>query len=486
MKKLVFICLALFTLNACNDDLTDLNKDIKNPTAVEARTLIANATVDLFDFMSSTNVNRNNLRLWSQHWAQTQYPDESNYELVNRNVNGRTWDRFYSSVIKDVREAKSIIDADEFLSDENRKNQLALIEVMEVLSFHVLVDIFGDVPYTAALGDDVTPAYDTDASIYAALVTRLDAAIGNLGGSNGLGTSDLVYGGDADAWKKMANSLKLRLAIRMAHTDDALAARMAEEAVTSGVFDSSADDFELVYTKETPNTNPLWEDLVQSGRTDFIAANTLVDRMNPLNDPRMPAYFSNPIEVIDSTVMPWDTTLAFVGGTFGTQNTYSSNSHVGDVLLDPEYPGTILDYTEVRFLLADATARGYNVGGTPEAHYDAAITNSIVEWTGDAAAAATYLGQADVAWATAAGDWKAKIGFQKWLAMYNRGFEAWSTYRLYDSPVLPAAADAGIVPPLRYTYPVDEFSLNGESVNAAISAMGGQDDWFHPVFWDKN
>lgn len=473
MKKILIICLSVVVMSACTD-LTELNVDTKNPQEVSGASLFANSTKELVDFMQSTNVNVNNFRLWSQYWAQTTYADESNYDIIGRNVNGRTWNRLYATVIRDAREAKDAIAANTLLTDEQKRNQTAMCEVIEVFAFHVLVDIFGDVPYTAALGDDVTPAYDNDTDIYADLLDRLATASSELSGDSNMGASDLIYGGDTGAWKKFANSLRLRLAIRIADVDAASAKSHAEAAIADGVFTSSADDFELGYQAGTPNTNPLWVDLVQSGRSDFIGANTIGDYMNALSDPRRTAYFSN-LNALDSVI----------GGAYGDNNNYAAHSQPGLIFREPTFPGTILDYTEVAFLLADAAERGYAGAGTAEDNYNAGIESSMGDWGVDAADAAAYLAQADVAYSTAPGTWKEKIAKQKWMAMYNRGFEGWSTYRLYDAPALNVAVQAGIPTPTRFTYPVDEFSLNGANVEAASSAIGG-DALDTKVFWDVN
>ena len=103
-------------------------------------------------------------------------------------------------------------------------------------------------------------------------------------------------------------------------------------------------------------------------------------------------------------------------------------------MLEPDLPGTLISYAEVEFLLAEAAARGYDVGGTAESHYNAGIEASMDEWgVTDATAISTYLADADVAYTTASGDWKQKIGVQKWIAMYNLPFEGWTAYRLLDS-----------------------------------------------------
>lgn len=473
MRKLFIAIFSLLILVSCGD-LTELNVDTKRPQVVPAGSLFANATKELTDWMSSSNVNENNWRLWSQQWTQTTYVDESNYELIERDVNGNFWDRMYATVLRDLSEARLAINNDDILLDEYRKNQLAMIDVLEVYVYAVMVDIWGDVPRSEVMSGTVTPKYDDDAEIYNAIIDQLDAAIASLGGESGFGASDLIYGGNADAWKMFANSLKLKMAIRLADSDNAKAKSMAEAAVASGVFASSNDDCELVYLPGTPNTNPVWEDLVQSGRTDFVAANTMADYMNALVDPRRPFYYRN-LGGQDSVV----------GGIYGQPSAYTSNSQPSDLLEDPTMPGVLISYTEVCFLLADASERGFAVGGTAEEHYNNGITSSILEWGGAQTDVDAYLANADVAYSTAQGTWKEKLALQKWLALYNQGFEAWSTYRLYDAPVLNQAAEAGTLPPSRYTYPIDESSLNGSNVDAA-KAKFDNDNSFSKVFWDVN
>jgi hypothetical protein len=525
MKKILIISLTLLTAVAC-EDLTELNQDIKNPKEVPAGALFANATKELFDFMTEPNVNINNFRLWAQQWAQTTYADESNYDLITRNVNGAAWNTLYAEVIRDLEESKIAIDADEFLSEEIKVKQKAIAEVLEVFAYHVLVDIFGDIPYNEALTEDVTPAYDDDAAIYNNIINRLNAAIPDLSGDSGFGIYDLVYGGDADKWRRFANSLKLRLAIRMSAVNNDMARTMAEEAVTDGVFTSNDDNFTLTYQTSTPNTNPLWESLVQSGRSDYVVASTLIDVMNELADPRLPAYASDPVPfgfplneegveqdstfntegVVmiftdvsgeDSTVfLSGDVTIfaadtlkqprLFLGGTYGDNNAFNAFSHPGELQEDPTFPGIIMSYWEVAFLLADAAEREYNVGGTAEEFYNEAITASILYWGGSEADAETYLANPDVAYTTAIGETPLeKIALQKWISLYDQGFEAWSTVRFYDYPELPMAVLSQLPTPTRYTYPVTEYSLNEENVASARANMGG-DTLEGRVFWDVN
>lgn len=488
MKRLAIIALALFTTVSC-EDLTDLNDNPKVPEQVPADALIANALKEMTDIMSSTNVNENVWRLWAQQWSQVTYVDESNYELVERDINGELWNTMYARAIRDLEEARKTLEADDIISAEHKKNQLAMIEVLEVFAYHVLVDIFGDVPYEQALKEDA-PAYTDAATIYDDLFARLEDAANKLSGSTGLGAADLIYGGDADAWSLFANTLQLRMAMRLRDVDQAKSKAEAEEAVGRGVFMSMEDAARLNYQSAPPNTNPLWEDLVQSRRTDFIASGTFGDLLNELQDPRREFFFRN---LSNDSV---------VGPPHGEPGAYNDHSQPSDILENPELPGELLGYVETLFNLADAAQLGYSVGGSAKDFYEDAITESMEEWemysetygdgaTLDANAISTYLGQAEVAWD--AGNAEELIGTQKYIAMYNRPFEAYSTWRLYDYPQLEQAANAGTTPPTRFTYPVDEFTLNEANVTSANNKIqevlppgaSAGDKRFGKVFWDN-
>ena len=156
--------------------------------------------------------------------------------------------------------------------------------------------------------------------------------------------------------------------------------------------------------------NPVWRDLVPSGRKDYVSANTIVDIMNTLNDPRRGVYF-------EENLGP-DT---YIGGIYGGVNLYENFSQIGSVILQPTTPASLMDFAEVSFYLAEASARGFNVGGTTEVLQPGHCT-TFEYW--EVPDVSDYLARPDVAYDSAPGDWREKIGLQFWLAMYNRGFEA--------------------------------------------------------------
>jgi hypothetical protein len=479
MKKIFLILTLLAIFSACDDRLEDLNTPKKNAVEVPYEMVFTAATRSLFDMMLSTNVNENNFRLYAQYWAQTTYPDESQYNQVSRQLPDNIWQNGYRDVLKDLDESKKILNETfelKGLTEADRVTQEGIIEALEVYTWSVLVDVWGAVPYTEALDmENLNPAYDAGADVYASIISKLDAAIAKIetGGAGFPETQDVVYHGDNEKWLKFANSLKVRLAVTISDADAGKAQTMITEALAKGIFESNEDNATIAYLDASPNTNPLWEDLVQSGRSDFVIANTIVDKMNALGDPRLAVY----ADEYEPGV--------YKGGIYGTANTYAQNSHVGALFHEPALEGVILEYSEINFMLAEAAAKGLNAGGTVEEYYEEGIRASFDYWGVDGVDA--YLAKPEVAYATAAGDWKQKIGTQEWLAYYNRSFEGWNVWRRLDFDgfnVPPGLAESDI--PRRIIFPIKEATLNQGALDAAIQLIGGSDDVQTKVFWDKN
>lgn len=529
MKKIFTICFTLTLVLSCDDRLEELNQPTRAATEVTAESLFANGVRNMFDMMVNTDVNINIFRLLAQYWAQTTYPDESQYNLVAREIPDNFWEVAYRDVLKDLDEAARIIEEefDPLVDDEATKNnQLAMIEICKVYTYAILVDAFGAVPYEEALDDEILiPTYNAGEDVYQSIIDRLDEAINTIDPTAGgfIATQDLIYEGDAAGWLKFANSLKLRLAMMLADVNADQSATMVAEAVAGGLFESNEDNASIQYQSTPPSTNPLWEDLVQSGRADYVISNTIVDQMQQLSDPRLPVYaggmdFSYPVnratnQIRDSvfteggnmvlyyraqdsvvfvttpfTIFARDSSLGvqlFKGGEYGTANTYSANSPAGERFHEPDLEGLILDYSEVQFWLAEAAERGFATPSTAAEHYEEGIRASLAYWGIDEDLIEEYVTQPEVAYATAAGDWRQKIGLQSWIALYNRGFEGWTVWRRLDFEgfnVPDGLTEEDI--PNRLIFPIEEATLNPSNFRAAIEMIGGSDDVQTRIFWD--
>ena len=475
MKNIFAIFLAILLFSSCSK-LPDLNTNIKDPTKVPGESLFNGAMKRLSDQMTTPNVNSNNYRMFVQHWTETTYTDEANYDIVTRPIPGNFWNTLYRDVLMNFKETKKVLNNDGNLPGDDPAvltNKLAIAEVMTCYTYSVLVETFGNVPYTQALDQAILlPVYDDGFTIYSDLIARLNKAIAAMNTSQGsFGGYDNLYGGDVAKWYKFANSLRLRMGLLLSDIDGPLAKTTAE-ASAPNVIASNSDNALYTYLPDQPNNNPVNENLVNSGRNDFVASNPLVDDMNALNDPRLPLFFTMVGE-------------AYVGGVYGASNDYTKFSHVSPTITEATFPANFFDYAETEFLLAEAVERGFNVGGTAADHYNKAVTASIVAWGGTAGEASTYLAQTAVAYSSATGTWQQKIGTQKWIALYNRGFEGWTAWRMLDFPALvaPPTADSDI--PVRLTYPTTEQTLNGVNRAAAASAIGG-DVVSTKLFWDKH
>ncbi|RXG12625.1 SusD-like starch-binding protein associating with outer membrane [Leeuwenhoekiella aestuarii] len=482
IKKIILIGLGL-VFAQCSSDLEGLNENGKAFTDVPGEMLMSNAQRELADQLVNTNVNNNVFRLFAQQWSEAQYTDESRYNIITRSIPERHWNIMYRDILKDFDQAAINIEAEEILNVSAgqfaedtaiKANKLAIIQIQETLAWQILVDTFGDIPYTEALDiENINPSYTDDEAIYTSIIDNLNSALDALDPTYGsFGDQDLYYGGDVASWVTFGNSLKLRLGMHLADVNPTLAAQLVSEAANDVIL-TNDQNATITYFTTTPNTNPLWVDLVQSKRKDFVPADTFVDVVNELEDPRRPIFLSDPVNG------------EFIGAPYGDNITYNDYSHLGALFYTPDLEGVIFDAAEVNFLLAEAVERGF-ITGVAADYYNDAITASMVYWGVSDADAATYLAQPSVAYATAAGSYKQKIGIQKWIGLYNRGFEAWTEFRRLDYPQLEAPEQSRFdAVPLRFTYPVIEQNLNNSGYSAAASAIGG-DELDTPIFWDVN
>jgi hypothetical protein len=474
MKK-IFILIIPFILLClgCTKDITSFNDETKRAATVPQGALFTNAVKNLSDGLASASVNTNVFRHFVKHWGQAVIQQEAQYDYITRAINENWWSRMYKDVLNDLRESALVISKDASLSDGQKANQLAMVDIMQVYTYDIVVKTFGDVPYSDALdNNNLFPVYDDSRIIYNDLLKRLDEDIVALSiASKGFSVSeDIIYQGNVSKWVAFANSLKLRMAITLADVDGIAAREFFEQANSKAITLENQMAF-IQYYNSPPNNNPLYDELVLANRTDYIAAKDLVDVLLELDDPRLPSYFGV------------NNVGEFVGGVVGRASNYPGMSKPSTRIAAPDAPNVLIDLVEVEFLRAEAKERGYNIPGTAEEHYNNAIKYSIFTWGGSAAKAQTYLSQPKVAYSTAVGGWKQKIGFQKWIALYNRPFETWTEMRRLDYPQLPLAENAISGFPNRLRYPGNEQQLNFSNYTTAASNIGG-DETETKLFWD--
>jgi len=337
-----------FIVTACGD-LTSINQNPNGPVDVPPPSILPSVIQTLVGGVNGVNsLNVRGGGLWVQYYSEIQYRDEDKY-IVRSGTSGG-WG-FYTNVLQD---AQRMIQKGEASSIPNWS---AVGRILKSYTFGVMTDAMGDLPYSQALkGDTVlAPAYDTQQAIYNGLLADLAQASSEIDLAGvGFATGDLMYDGNMGRWRKFANSLRLRLAIRLSNVDATKAANEAAAAVAAGVFTSNADNAQLMYLATSPNRNPIYNDA--RGRDDYGLSKTYVDSLTSWNDPRLPIF---------AQINPAGTGYQGLpnGLNDGEGTPIVNISRIGAYWREtPNAPMHLSTYSEVLFLQAEAAERGWIVG----------------------------------------------------------------------------------------------------------------------------
>jgi len=512
LYSFVATLMVLFLFSSgCTKDFDKINTNPNSPGIEQASTamLLTNAIESMTDRVHEIFFGHEMGSCWVQHMAKVQYPDEDRY-VPRMGVINTTWNSFYAASGYDVQVLYNLA----VTTDNDSYKAIALILKSYITS--VLTDEFGDVPYTEAwLGSGETPklspAYDTQESIYAALIDNLKTANSLLSEDGDEIEGDILFDGDLMAWKKFANSLCLRLLMRRSDrvnpTTDMTA--IFGDATTYPVLESNADNVALIYLGSNPNNNPINEN--RKTRDDHRVSNTIIDYLYtdaPSPDYRVVVYAE--LAGGDWVGLPNGMTSADALNYLG--NGIAATSKIGTYFSAAAAPGMLLSYAELCFIKAEAVKRGFIPGGdgAAETAYHAGIKASWDQYNANgtfttklASWRSTFIswGMAptdniyDYAWQDyvdwggtydyVAADGLEQICTQKWVAMFDQGVQAAFEWRRTGYPALtPAiAGQNGGKIPVRAYYPSDEAGRNPSNLAAAIAHQGA-DDMNTRVWWD--
>jgi hypothetical protein len=292
--------------------------------------------------------------------------------------------------------------------------------------------------------------------------------------------NDIIYNGDINKWKRLGNTIHLLMALRLSKVDPVKGAAEFNKALTNGIMTSNSDNLAYPHLADPAQENYWYNSFTRLGRKWFAVSKPIVDYMKPLNDPRLPVYADK------------NGAGDYVGLDYGlpgsTTVVIDNYSLLGSKLRQQNSPVYLVTYAEALFAKAEAAKLGWISGGDAEAetNYNAAVTNSIAQWTGSTTGTATYLATTGVKYDPA----KAiqQIATQRWVHLFLHGYQAWAEWRRTGYPVLAAAPGAnGDKIPRREGYPTQERSINTANYNAAVASFpyGGTDDLNARVWWDK-
>lgn len=469
ISTLAFAALLGGAASGCDNGLTGLNDNPNSPVTATPEFLFANATEAAISRAFGAGLHMDIAALWVQHYAEHRFSSEDRYQITDAAVSGH-WSGFYAGPLMDFQEAIALSVA------ADRPNAEAMSRIMKSWTFHIVTDLWGDVGYSEALqGRDAstgsTPAFDPQAEVYGALLADLAAAQAMLEpGALGLGKADLIYDNDITKWARFANSLRLRLAMRLSTAAPTTGAAEFQDALADGVFESNDDNAVLWYIEGGNSVHPIFS--YERNRDDHSVSKTILDTLQSFADPRLPVY-AKPTAAGTYAGMP--------NGSL-TQPALTAISKIGEFYSRADAPALVMTYAEVLFLQAEAAERGW-ITADAGALYEAGIRAAMETVGVGTTAIDTYLAQARVQYQGGAAGLE-QIGLQKWLALYGNSVEAYAEYRRTGVPELlpgPDALNGGLIP-ARLPYPTRESALNDANLQAAIERQGGA-SLNDPIWW---
>ena len=446
MKKIfLLLTIAALGFTACSDDyMSELNTDETKGASIDPNAQLTTALLQTYGDFGLMDTYRSYITGFTQHmaggWNVSNYAGSVH---ANDDQMRLVWDQFYGVAIKNL--------ADAIENSKEKPNVNAILRIHRVYLMNILTDTYGDIPCSeAGLGfikGITAPKYDTQEEIYNFFFTELEACANQLGTGSDNITGDVTsLGGDVNLWKKYANSLRMRYAMRISDVNPAKAQAEFEKACQAegGYIATAADDAYIKYTdgKFTLydgsrdldfRVNALGEILYgQDPTSPTFVCSTFYNILNNSSDPRLYRICRHYINTKRSEIQPdreWnvdvtDEVVDYLNkagqaeapcnpGAAWWNNWINAPANSDIPTLDklvksypdagfdgsnyparmmrpflsidfemPDRPGTLINSAEVEFLLAEAVLKGWNVSGTVEDHFKAGVTASI-EWMND-------------------------------------------------------------------------------------------------------
>lgn len=468
-KKFIYIAISVsisLFAGGCNKFEDDINKNPNLPSVASGTQLIGNAQLSL-PGLSATPA----AQFRAQYLAETQYVGESLYP------EGGT--SFYGLYQGPLMNLETVLKSEDLTANEGPvENQLAVAKIMKAYFLWHMTDRWGDLPFSEALQgvDNLTPVYDTQEAIYDGLFSLLAEADAQI--VAGDITNDIVYDGNMAKWKKLSNTIRLLMALRLSHVSPERGAAQFNSALQAGILEANADNFVFRHLPDANNQSYWYGQIVGQNREWWALTESFVDLMEPTDDPRLPVYGRRAAESGDYVGLKFGTIDPALLGT-------TEYSLLGSAMYAQDANIALVTYAQVQFARAEAALLGWIPGGDAAAkqYYDAAIENSILQWTGSTDGVAAYLTRPEVAFniTTAA----RQIGIQRYIHLYTHGYEAWAEWRRTGFPDNLVEPEGKPVP-RRQAYPANEQFNNGTNYNDAVQRQfNGVDNLAGRVWWDR-
>ena len=518
MKKIInrnlilFLSACILLNESCTKDFTTYNTDENAITVITKSEypLIFNRALSITMMNGAFYETTHNYYgdIYAQYYSKSVGTERYAVDLTNY------VDRMYTlAYSRGGASLKVIMDNAEVESGET-----ALSNIVWVYSFSRLTDQVGPIPYTKAFGNSEgnSIAYDKMEDIYNDFFVRLTNAVNALKALNSsaivFNAQDNLYAGNISKWIKFANTLKLRLAMRISKVNPTKAKQMAEEAIASGVLLENADNASVARNTVGNDYNAV--SMISTWNATSMSS-TMKSYLGGYNDPRLPVYFQKRPGATDYKSRRNGMTATDIG--------LAGNGNADQSIAGPywvTFNGTtlvsnsnarqqVMCAAEAYFLRAEAALNGWSAGGSAKELYEEGIRKSLQQW---GITSATTIGEyisstnlpsapndfhksaavssTPIKWSSNTAEQRKQVGTQKWLAVYPDGVEAWTEFRRTGFPDLYAVlnSDNADLPVgnfiNRLVYHSTEYTRNLEGIQSGIAHLSGPDKASTKLWWD--
>jgi len=484
--KIKYISLAVFMalisqlFMACEKDYLEINTDPNFPTEVPGYVIFPAAVMSTTGTLS-TQIGITT-GMWAQHYTQSnvanQFKEIDQFNLTFSDYD-RPWREFYSGALNDYLAIKNFAEADEDWT------MYLMATVMEAYTYQYMVDLWDNVPYTEA-GVEFHPVFDKGQDVYNGLLASLDLALSKEVSDfpGNLAKYDMVFGGDISLWKQFANTLKLKLYMRMYGVNESVSKPAIEALLLAD--NLLTTDAGIVSFEDADNQrNPLMEYNFHGLNTgnNLVASKTLLRYLQINGDPRVEEFYDVNNAGLYAGLAQGDYT-----------NTEILNGELSLIREVATKPVFFISEAECYFLQAEAILR---TGGNPKVMYDLAVTTALMQYN---ESAESFLESGGAYEFPSGGSFEEQLEAiiqQKWVALFQgtNSTEAYIEHVRTGYPTesdLPYGDENGYIYG-QFTYPVNGVSSGVypkrlPSVKDENQNNQNADDLvdaFQPVWWNK-
>jgi hypothetical protein len=505
MKKIIYIFLIGLIVSACGD-MDEINQNPDKPSTVTPDFLVTYV-------LNQATFSSKSKWLLSDSWLMksTSFTEHMEWYLYNKIERDHYYSENFSNyeILINSKAMRELAEADEFMSAEEKNAYLAVDHFMRAYYFYKTTMPMGDVPCSEAVGSEegnITPKYDTQEEVFHTIISELQTASGLFGGAASF-KGDFVYDGNTDLWQRACNSFLLRVLNMVSaktNVGDINVKATFEQTSTQPLLENEGESFQRVYSASKSSQ---WYPFYFENQNFWyypVMTDFFVDMMKELNDYRLFSY-AEPAPNLESKGA--DNYEAYSGvnpvlpyGTVQSEYTKGDRSPMNKRYYRvPEgEPIKFVAYSEVQFILAEAALRGWKTPATANEHYDNGVRAAMLftakytpaQYNHGRVIDEEYINE----YLTGAAAFENAKGLeqiikQKYIAAFVQlPFNSFYDYRRTGFPEIPINPNTNMNEvktqlPLRWMYPMSEYSQNRENVEAAIQRQFGGSDTPNDVMW---